>query len=338
MFFCRDCGKQFRDTYNLTKHMSRVKPCVPVRSTGGMGGDKNSALPPKNTALPPKNSALPPKNSALPFKNPTEIPKKDTFNCVYCMCLFKSKWYKNKHQDNCKHKDDPIRLLEIENNIEIDIPENKLECRFCNLVFARTDNLNKHIPVCKERERYHKNLQEYIKPVQSNVIINNNNNITINGNVNIINSIDLDIEEYLYFMKAAAEEYNRSDIPKIAGESLCLINKELSKRNPEYQIITFPYLNSMYANEKTESGIEMISVEKGFNRILKSTSKNILTHGKEIDNYDRENKIVGNFEGTNLRLVPQVMKEVQAIEKMGVISPEISHSVLNSLKMNNLEK
>jgi hypothetical protein len=156
--------------------------------------------------------------------------------------------------------------------------------------------------------------------------------------VNIINSIDLDIEEYLYFMKAAAEEYNRSDIPKIAGESLCLINKELSKRNPEYQIITFPYLNSMYANEKTESGIEMISVEKGFNRILKSTSKNILTHGKEIDNYDRENKIVGNFEGTNLRLVPQVMKEVQAIEKMGVISPEISHSVLNSLKMNNLEK
>jgi len=239
-----------------------------------------------------------------------------------------------RHHLTCKCKEDPIRLLELEHKVDIDIPENKLECRFCNLVFARTDNLNKHIPACKDREKYLKNLQEYCRP---NIInqTNCNNNII---NVNIIAPIDLDIEEYLYCMKTAAEEYNRSDIPKIAGESLCLINKELLKRNPEHQNITFPHLNSMYANEKTETGTEMISVEKGFNRILKSTSKNILKHGKEIDTYDRENKIVGNFEGTNLRLVPQVMKEVQAIEKMGVIAPEISHSVLNSLKMNNLEK
>ena len=317
MVNCANCEKWFRDRYALTAHMSRNKPCVPARST------------------PPEKRE---RESELPLKKDTLPLKKDTFDCVYCMSLFKSKWYKNNHEKVCKKKDDPVRLMEIENNIEIDIPENKLECRFCNCVFSRTATLNKHILICEERKEYHKNLKEYIKPTIVQQTINNNNNITINGNVNIINSIDLDIEEYLYFMKAAAEEYNRSDIPKIAGESLCLINKELSKRNPEYQIITFPYLNSMYANEKTESGIEMISVEKGFNRILKSTSKNILSHGKEIDNYDREKKIVGNFEGTNLRLVPQVMKEVQAIEKMGVISPEISHSVLNSLKMNNLEK
>ena len=314
MFFCRDCGKQFRDTYNLTKHMSRVKPCVPARSTGGMGGDKNSV--------------------DQMHKSAKEMHKSVGVLCQFCLQSFSVKTNMKRHHLTCKCKEDPVRLLELEHEVDIDIPENKLECRFCNLIFARTDNLNKHIPNCKEREKYHKNLQEYCRP---NIInqTNCNNNII---NVNIINSIDLDIEEYLYCMKVAAEEYNRSDIPKIAGESLCLINKELLKRNPKNKSITFPHLNSMYANEKTETGTEMISVEKGFNRILKNTSKNILKHGKEIDTYDRENKIVGNFEGTNLRLVPQVMKEVQAIEKMGVISPEISHSVLNSLKMNNLEK
>ena len=168
------------------------------------------------------------------------------------------------------------------------------------------------------------------------IIINNNSNITINGNVNIITLNDLDIEEYLYCMKAAAEEYNRSDIPKIAGESICLIDKELLKKNPGNKSITFPYINSMYANMKTEDGKEMITVEKGLNRIVKSTTKNIISHGKEIDNYDRENKIVGNLQGTNMRLVPHVINEVKSIEKMGIIN--VPQTILNSLKINNLEK
>jgi hypothetical protein len=325
MVNCSFCEKWFRDRYALSAHLSRLKPSRQTASTHKENGVKTD---PKNFKIDSSDSKI----DSHDFKIDSG------YLCQFCLHTFKSKFYKNNHEKNCKCKEDPIRLLELEHKVDIDIPENKLECRFCNLIFCKTSNLNRHTPNCKDREKYLKNLQEYCKPTIVQQTINNNNNITINGNVNIINSIDLDIEEYLYCMKVAAEEYNRSDIPKIAGESLCLINKELSKRNPEYQIITFPYLNSMYANEKTEAGTEMISVEKGFNRILKSTSKNILTHGKEIDNYDRENKIVGNFEGTNLRLVPQVMKEVQAIEKMGVIAPEISHSVLNSLKMNNLEK
>ncbi len=331
MFECEKCKKVFRDRYNLTKHQSRIRPCKKNMSIEPLGESPKCTLGNANSSLGNANSSMGNANSSMGNAN-SSIDKK--INCVYCLISFKTKQNKNKHENNCKYKNDPIRLLEIEKGIEPKIPENRLECRFCSKIFSRSDNFNRHIPTCKDREKYLKTLEKPQSPL-STTINNNNNNTTFNNCFFVINSNDLDIEEYLYCMKTAADEYNRSDIPKIAGESLCLINKQLIKKNPDNKFITFPHLNSMHANQKTSEGTEMITVEKGFNRILKNTSKCILNHGKEIDDYDRKNKIVGTFEGTSLRLVPQVMKEVQVIEKMGITN--VSQTVLNGLKMNNLE-
>ena len=85
---------------------------------------------------------------------------KNDLLCEFCLCTFKSKWYKGVHEKNCKDKNDPVRLMEIEKGIKPVIPDNKLKCRFCNCVFSRTDCLNKHLKICKDRERYFNYLQE----------------------------------------------------------------------------------------------------------------------------------------------------------------------------------
>ena len=349
MFFCRDCGKNFRDSFNLTKHQSRIKPCIPSMTTHKKEGTKNSALPPKNSALPPKNSALPPKNSALPHKD-------SVHNCVYCMSFFKSKWYKNNHEKECKNKNDPVRLLEIENNIDIEIPENKLECRFCNCVFARTDNLNKHIPVCKDRKEYLKNLQEYTMNNNNNnksinQTINNNNNTTINNNnttinnnnlnvnVNIFNGNEdkqnMDIDCIIDILKQCLKSCPEDQIRQIAFKIVCLYDKRL-KELPENNTLRVPNLNSMIAYIKREIGWEMIPIDDGIHAVLTNSASDLMTHRKEIEDYGRTNKLT--FKGTRIPMTPQIMDEIGYIKKNGIYTEQIPGSAKTAIKINNLEK
>jgi hypothetical protein len=176
MFFCRDCGKQFRDTYNLTKHMSRVRPCTPTRSNGIRGGAKNESLEELNDSQVELNDS-----QKMPRSSHGEL-KDSGVLCQFCLQTFSIKTNMKKHHLTCKCKEDPVRLLEIEKGIDVDIPENKLECRFCNCIFSKTSNLNRHISSCKDREKYIKHLQT---PV--NCTINNYNNNTTNNynNVNV---------------------------------------------------------------------------------------------------------------------------------------------------------
>ena len=339
---CGDCGKWFRDRYALCAHQSRLKKCLKIVSTPREMDMHGSTEELKNSALPFKNSALPPKNSALPFMNSATIPKKDTFNCVYCMSLFKSKWYKNKHQDNCKDKDDPIRLLEIENNIEPDIPENKLECRFCNLIFARTDNLNKHISVCKERKEYHKNLQEYIKPVHQTIINNCNNNCTFNNNivnVNIFNGNEdkhkMDIDCIIDILKQCLKSYPEDQLRQIAFKIVCLYDKRL-KELPENNTFRVPNLNSMIAYIKEEIGWEMVPIDDGIHKVLINSASDLMTHRKELEDYGRINRLT--FKGTKLPITPQIMDEIGYIKKNGIYTDQIPGSTKTAIKINNLER
>ena len=44
MFDCKTCSRQFRDKYNLDKHMSRLKPCVPLKIKNN-SSQKNASAP-----------------------------------------------------------------------------------------------------------------------------------------------------------------------------------------------------------------------------------------------------------------------------------------------------
>lgn len=87
-----------------------------------------------------------------------DINKCNSFQCEYC---FKSvtKPNSNRHNKTCKGRTDAIRLLEIELKKTPFIPE-KLQCRFCKRYSTHISNLNKHVKVCKVKQKYYLELLE----------------------------------------------------------------------------------------------------------------------------------------------------------------------------------
>jgi hypothetical protein len=324
MFFCRDCGKQFRDTYNLTKHMSRVRPCVKVNLTGEEKREQKFKIDSQKFKI-----------DSHKFKIDSEDSKIDS-RCQFCLHTFKSKWYKNNHEKGCKCKDDPVRLMEIEKGLDIDIPKNKLECRFCNLVFSKTSNLNRHIPACKDREKYIKYLQT---PV--NCTINNYNNNTTNNynniNVNFIigeeNKCDMTLERVIEALKKAIKGFPDDQIRQIAAEFICIYDKMLKER-PENHTMNIPHLNSMIAYIKQETGWEMVPIDKGIHAVVTNTASNIMEHRKELEAYGRTNRLT--FQGTTVPMTPQIMDEVGYIKKNGIYTEQFPGSAKTAIKINNL--
>ena len=89
----------------------------------------------------------------------------------------------------------------------------------------------------------------------------------------------------------------------------------------------------MYAKVKYERGWEMLPIDKVIHRLIKNTSKKILEQRKQIEDYDRENKIIGTLEGTGLRITPQVMKEINEFKK----GKELDTNIRTGLKLINYE-
>ena len=98
--------------------------------------------------------------------------------CNFCFNIFFNNSSLKRHQLTCKEKNNPIRLLEIENDIKPKEPLTKTECRFCNKVLFNTSKLNGHLLICKKREEYHQGLL----------------------NKNVIN-LDYDVPNYIYLLK-----------------------------------------------------------------------------------------------------------------------------------------
>ncbi len=228
----------------------------------------------------------------------------------------------------------------MEKGIEPDIPSNRLECRFCNLVFARTDSLNRHIPVCEDRKEYLKNLQDYCKPITPTTINNNctfNDNRSINNNVNVNiafcqeNTLDITNEDIFQMLKQAMGDYSEDQIRQIAAELVCLLDKKIKQR-PENRTVQISQLNSMCANVKTEHGWELMPIDKVINRVIKNTSGKLLEHRKEIEDHGRKNRLT--FQGTAVPMTPQIMDEVKFINKNGIY--HFPGSSKTAIKINNL--
>ena len=96
-------------------------------------------------------------------KDKLESKKNISTKCKFCLNIFSNNRYLKIHEKNCKQCDDPIRLLEIEQDICPILPDSKTCCRFCDKDLYRIDNLNRHILICKEREEYHQTLLTKLK-------------------------------------------------------------------------------------------------------------------------------------------------------------------------------
>jgi hypothetical protein len=266
---CIKCEKCFRDSYGLQRHLRRLRPC-----------NKNQ-------------------------NEQSEQSEDKTNKCEYCLTFFSEYSNIKKHLETCKAYKDPIRIIEVENGIHVELPDNNLECRFCKGVFCRTNNLNNHIKKCKEREKYY---QKLLTDKQI-VITNNNNNTTTNNtnnntNVNINNGINIVVNNFgkesvdhisdkqfsLFINKYAKKLKNVSDEEYKLGVGNFIVEFEkMISNNPENN-------NSWITNIKAEFGTikhnnnseEIVRFGDFVNRILINATKKL---SDRHDTFSEENAL-----------------------------------------------
>ena len=105
------------------------------------------------------------------------------YKCKYCIKPYSDMKAKTRHEKICKYKDDYVRNLEIELDIELDIKYSNTTCRFCDKSM-RVDTLIRHESTCKAKEIYKEKLIKMVKVKTQNQggnTIINNNNTTINN-------------------------------------------------------------------------------------------------------------------------------------------------------------
>ena len=276
MVDCEICGKTFRCIYYLTRHLSRVKPCISV----------------KNKKTPSENISDKKLTSSGEKITSSEEKITSLNKCNFCLNTYHCEKYKNKHQTTCKQRDDPLRLLEIEIGVNPDSPQTKTECRFCNHNFFNLNNLNRHFKVCKDRKEYHEKLINKQKKDQQLTITNNgtinNNNInngTVNYSINVFGQESTDhvkAENLIQMLRDLSLEYNNKQVYLSAGEFINLVNRYI-REVPENDNFNIPDPKGLYAEIKTNKGIEKVSIDRYLEKSFKSSAKTILDKKDSIN-------------------------------------------------------
>jgi hypothetical protein len=312
MFSCEKCGNLFRDRYNLTSHQSRTRPCVKENNCKKILYIPNTLTNIPNTLTNIPNTLTDIPNTLTDIPNtltdipntltdiPNTLDENESNTCRYCLHNFSTVSNKIKHIKNCKYIDDPVRLLEIENDIIPELPESKTECRFCNKIFSRIDNLNKHITSCKERKVYHQTLtkekDKRVLSIQNNCTNNNTNCNNVNNINNNVNNLILNFgqtndvtktEELVDCLRIINKNYKivNSDLDQfylMAGELINNYDKMLLKL-PENNNMVIPDSKCLYAEIKTPEGWEKESIEIFLNTSFKDRANKIYNKKEEIN-------------------------------------------------------
>jgi hypothetical protein len=292
--------------------MSRIVPCVQENEKNADDSpSQNCTLGSQNCNSGSQNCTLGSQNCTLGSQNCTSSVK-----CEFCLNTFCNKFSKNRHQETCKLKDDPVRVLEIETKVNPKESKSKNECRFCNKEFCRKSVLYSHYSICPDRREYHDQLKE-VKNVQ---IINNNidnsidNSMTFNGQVNIINLIGnedtshIDIYKIIDKLRRLNCEYGDKHLYLQAGE-MVINYDELLREVPQNRNVYLPNEKSIYAEVKTESGWEKMERDQTLNETFKNSAKLLYDTKETIDN---TNKKVFTTRGTK-----EVFNEINHFSKKG---------------------
>ena len=275
---CERCLKCFRDNFDLSRHQSRIRQCKIkiVEKDVPQIAEKSTSLTEKSTPLTEKDTPLTEKDT---FEN-----KKNT--CKYCLNVFTRSNNKIIHENACKQKDDPIRQLEIEQDICPILPDSKTECRYCNKNLCRTALLNKHTLICKERSEYLSLLE---KQKKSNTFINigtqNNNNITNNKlilNFGKENLNHVQIENVINLLRGIRKEFGNNQVYLMAGDLITSFDNYI-REEPENNNLLIPDAKCLYAETRIENGWEKKSIDYSLNKAFKSSANELYTRKKEIN-------------------------------------------------------
>ena len=281
---CEKCGKILRDRYNLLRHQSRSRPCTDICSE--IGDDTLE----KNLQKQSKNLQEQSKNLQKQSLNLQKQSSSISLKCEFCLNTFSNKYTKKRHLVNCKIKEDPIRLLEIQCSVEPELPDTKTECRFCNKIYNNISNLNKHLNMCEDRKEYHGRLINQITNINNNNCNNtntncNNTNIILNFGQEKLNHIQT--ENIINLLRNIRKEFGDSQVSLMAGNFVDSFDNYI-REIPENQNIIIPHHKSTFGNIKMETGWKKMSADRCLNRAFKSSANELYNRKEEINNHNKE--------------------------------------------------
>ena len=236
-------------------------------------------------------------------------------HCKYCkkpVCSIQSK---SRHEQICKYKDDFVRNLELELDIDIIYEYSSTMCRFCNKSM-RSDTLIRHESSCKKKEVYKTKLQTMLhahkskQKCESTTIHNNITNNTHNGDVN--NNINIILKP---FGSENLDYVTPSSILKLLKQGKCQFSGEAEKHrflrlifkyihanpeHPENHNMLIPSLKGSNALVYTHEGFENIHRKIAENQVLNTIADVTydalaIEHDEEAEELSRQ-KCQNNYE------------------------------------------
>jgi hypothetical protein len=178
----------------------------------------------------------------------------------------------------------------LELDITPELPECKTECRFCNKIICRTDALNKHIQICKEREEYHKQLlnqKTEVEETKQQMVIQTQQNIKQQHNIQtqnntIINNYfpentipfgspritdDITVEKAIDLLRVAVyKRYMPDQTYEMAGDVIVELEKLILKIPENRNYIMDD--KSSTCMVKTDTGFEYTTKDECVNGII----------------------------------------------------------------------
>ena len=201
---------------------------------------------------------------------------------------------------NCKEKNDVVRNLEIQLDINRKEIHNEHECRFCNKIILNRNNFSRHVRTCKEKEIYRQDLEKQIKERMNNNTVSktttqtyNINNGTINNQSYTININCIGKENMTYITVQDLKQIWNKRKTDEEGFAKIINLIHAHKDHPENHNIVYTNLKSNTALVKLEEGFEY----KNINQVLKDVSTNTLDAIILDGEYDKLSKnIKANME------------------------------------------
>ena len=320
MFPCEKCCREFKTKWQLQRHYSKKIPCKKVTPNG-------SSLPPNGSSLPPNGSFFTPNGSSLPPNG--------SFSCKYCFECFSRKDKLKTHNSSCREKEDIVRYLEMELDLEPPKAEHKNQCRFCNKCFSHKTNHTRHLKTCHHKQEYKLSLEHKMKNRNSSVVNNTvNNQINVNISLNQFGNETTEHISNSYLRKIISNL--ELSLPKVVST----VAKQIYCNNkvPENHTLQITNLRSQWAKISNGNNYELQTIQESVDGVRnKVTDLYIERQTDEPEYFDDVSRRIETLdEINNQKFVPQNIVEKEEQKEYFKLKNDIEREIKSSLY--NLQK